>query len=111
MRQRDDHKEDWTGNAVRGALVRAGFPSPNRRLVDTLAPVIARTVAGNTLRRWKYSSAEIDPILEEMKPLFSQIEEFKGAADSELLTALLQETSDLFHQRISELDAKKLAAK
>jgi hypothetical protein len=104
---RNDYKEDWTGNAVRKALIASGIPVPNKRLIDTLAPVIAKTANGETLRRWKHSTAEMEPILKEMRPLFSRIDEFRDGDNPELLNPLLQETADLFYQRLSELEARK----
>lgn len=104
---RQDYKNDWSGNAVREALISAGIPSPNNKLINALAPVIAKTAKGETLRRWKHSTAEMQPLLLEMKPLIQRIEAHKHGNDPELLSALLKEASDFFYTKLEQLETKK----
>ena len=103
MKERDDStKQDWTGNEVRAMLVKAGLPKPNQKLIDTLAPAVLIDKKGATLRRWRYSRAEIMPIIEEMKPDFFELEAL-SYGDNGVYVGKLEEVTRQFYSRLATL--------
>jgi len=105
----DENKREWSGNLIRDALKRAGFPEPNKTLIDRLAPIVMTTKDGSTSRRWHYSSAEIAPILAEIRPSLHEIEGLLFG-DSGMINERIKAVTKLFYERLDELDRQKANA-
>lgn len=94
---------------MRKYLRGAGIPAPNRELLDIIAPAILSDEHGGRIRQWKYSSAELKPIIEAMKPDFEELD--ACTHDPEQFQVRLEAAKEKFYGLLRELDSERSTGK
>ncbi len=96
-----------TGNEMRALLESVGVRKPNATLLNKLGEIIGRGEDGMVLRKWRYSDAELRPIIEQ---IIADLIGLNNSEGTEIFRERLEQVAEKFSLFLREFDRKRDAA-